>query len=102
MTFVRAAKDGVALAVRVTPKASRDAINGVIDLPNGPALKIAVGAPPDKGKANTAVCELIAEKLGLPKSAVTVMSGATDRRKVLHITGDAAALMKALLGWIET
>ena len=99
MTFYRAVEGGLTLAVRVTPKASQTAITGTITMPEGVALKVAVSAPPDKGKANHALCELIAAELGLPKSSVSVMSGATDRRKVLHVSGPTAALMAAVQKW---
>ncbi len=100
MTFYRAVPDGLNLSVRVTPKASKDAIAGTIAMPDGVALKLSVSAPPDKGKANQAVCELLAAKLGLPKSAVAVISGLTDRRKVVHVSGDTIALTQAVQHWI--
>jgi uncharacterized protein (TIGR00251 family) len=99
MPFYRPVRDGLTLSIRVTPKASRDAIGGVMAMPEGEALKVAVTAPADKGKANEAVCALLAEKLGLPKTALTVMSGHTDRRKVLHAAGDANALIAHVKQW---
>jgi uncharacterized protein len=51
---------------------------------------------PDKGKANAAVITLIAKALGVPKSAVTLISGETARLKTLSIAGDAEALAAAV------
>ena len=55
-------------------------------------LRVRVKAVPDKGKANAAVVGLIAKALGVPKSAVSVVSGETARLKTLAIVGDGAVL----------
>ncbi|MDX2144302.1 MAG: DUF167 family protein [Rhodospirillaceae bacterium] len=99
MTFYRRASGGITLTVRATSKASADKVDGVAAMPEGPALKIKVGAPPDKGKANAAICALLARALGVPKSAVTISSGATDRRKVVAVTGDPDALIAIAQQW---
>jgi uncharacterized protein (TIGR00251 family) len=93
--------DGLVLAVKAAPKASRDAIVGVMATPEGQALKVAVTAAPDKGKANAAVAALIAKALHVPKSAVSVISGATDRRKLLRIMGDPVQLSTLAQKWID-
>ena len=59
-------------------------------------MKLAVGAPPENGKANDAVIALLAETLGVAKSAISVVSGATDRRKLVEIRGDESRLRAAL------
>ena len=83
---------GLSLFVRVTPNAGRDAIEGVEQRDDGSAvLRV-----PDKGKANAAVVALLAKALGVPKSAVTVVSGETARLKTLAVVGDGAALIRAL------
>ncbi len=99
MSFFRAAKDGLSLNVRVSPKASRDAILGVMATPDGAALKIAVRAPPDKGKANGALAAVIAKAFRIPTSQISVLSGEFDRRKVLRLTGDPAALAATAGQW---
>jgi uncharacterized protein (TIGR00251 family) len=77
------------LDVRVSPKASRDSLLGWL----GPALKVAVTAAPERGKANAAVESLLAGALGVPRSAVRVVAGAAARNKRVDIAGlDAAAL----------
>lgn len=90
------------LTVRVTPKASRTAIQGVMATPEGHALKIAVTAPADKGKANAAVCELLARSFGVAKSHVTVAAGETDRRKLLRISGNPVALKAIAQTWMTS
>ncbi len=83
----------IRLAVKVTPKASADRIQGWAEDEAGERiLKIAVTAVPEDGKANKAVIALLAKRLKLPKSAITVASGETSRRKTLLIDGDPAAL----------
>jgi uncharacterized protein (TIGR00251 family) len=59
-------------------------------------LKLAVGAPPEDGKANAAVIALLAKTFRVAKSAISVVSGATDRRKLVEIRGDEASLRAAL------
>ncbi len=59
-------------------------------------LRVRVNAVPDKGKANAAVAALLAKALGVPKSAVSVVSGETARMKTLDVAGDGAALVEAL------
>ncbi len=89
--------DGVTLAVRLTPKASADRIQGLAeDAGGGTVVKAAVTAPPEKGKANAALIKLLAKACSLPKTSLTVISGATDRHKVLHIDGDPAALKRRI------
>lgn len=97
----RAVAGGIRLRLKVQPKARRDCIAGLTPDPASPdswgtALKLAVGAPPEDGKANAAVIALLAEALGVAKSAISVVSGATDRRKLVEIRGDETDLRAAL------
>ena len=69
--------EGVLLKVRAAPGASRDRIAGL----HGDALKIAVCAPPEKGKANEAITRVLARALGRRRSTVMVASGGTSRDK---------------------
>ena len=79
------------LAVRVTPKSSRDKVMGIYAGADGAlSLAIKVTAPPDKGKANKAVIAVIAEWAQLPKSAMSIAAGGTDRHKSILITGNIA------------
>lgn len=69
--------------VRVSPGARREAVVGLY----GGALKVAVRAPPERGRANDAVIALLAHALGLPRRAVQVVAGATRRDKTVAISG---------------
>ena len=71
------------LTARVQPGASRERLTRMTD----GALKVAVSAPPEKGKANRAVEKLLAKTLGLPVSAVRVVGGETSRRKTVRCEG---------------
>jgi uncharacterized protein (TIGR00251 family) len=76
------------LAVRVTPKASRNELTGLYTAADGTvSLSVKVTAAPDKGKANTAVIALLAKKLGIAKSTLTLVKGETDRNKTFQFTG---------------
>ena len=92
-----ARKDGVALAVRLTPKSSRDAVEGLEHLADGRAvLKARVRAVPEAGAANEALLRLLAKALSLPPSRLHLESGATSRVKTIHIAGDPAILAAKL------
>ncbi|AWJ88679.1 hypothetical protein Sp245p_02220 [Azospirillum baldaniorum] len=98
-----AVADGVRLALRVTPKASRNAIAGLAATASGgTALKVTVTAVPENGKANEAVVKLLAKAWKLPKTSLTVVAGATDRNKIVHVAGDPADLMRRLTALVET
>ena len=88
---------GVTLAVRLTPKGGRDAVDGVEQLADGRAvLKVRVAAPPSEGEANDALVRLLAKALGVPPRDVALAAGATARVKRLTIAGDPARLTATL------
>ena len=88
---------GLVVAVRLTPRGGRDAIDGVERLSDGRAvLKARVRAAPSAGEANAALLKLVARALDVPARDVTLAAGATARIKRLRIAGDAAALMGKL------
>lgn len=89
---IRQTEDGVALAVRLTPKAGRDAVDGVTEFGGDPVLKARVRAVPEKGQANAALEALIAGWLGVPRSTVSVIQGAKARIKIVAIAGSAIGL----------
>ena len=92
-----ATPDGLRLSVRLTPKASAARIIGLAAEANGGvALKVAVTAPPESGKANEALLALVAELLDLRRRDVTLAVGTTHRRKLVHVAGDPAALSRRL------
>jgi uncharacterized protein YggU (UPF0235/DUF167 family) len=89
--------DGLTLHVRLTPKSSRDALEGVETLADGQSvLKARVRAVPEDGKANDALIALAAKSLKIPSSRIRIASGATSRHKILALEGDGALLSAKL------
>ena len=89
----RISDTGLTLALRVTPRGGRDAIDGVDTLSDGRSvLRLRVRAIADGGEANRAVTELLAKSLGVPKGRVRLVSGATSRLKQIAVDGDGTAL----------
>ena len=85
--------DGIVIAVRLTPKSARDAVEGLAQTADGKVhLKARVRAVPEKGKANKALEKLIASWLQVPSSSVLVISGDTARLKSVLVSGEAAML----------
>ena len=94
---------GVKVSVRLTPRGRADKIAGIAaDAAGKPALKAAVTAPPEKGRANAALIALLAKAWRLPKSSLTVTAGTTSRNKTVAVAGDAETLMRVLTEWAET
>ena len=81
MIELRTSKGYVLLPLRVRPGARGTRIEGIRE----GALRVAVSAPADKGRANQAVCKLIAQVLGGRKSAITIHTGSTSRNKLVRI-----------------
>lgn len=89
--------DHVRLTVRLTPNGGRDAMDGWETGPDGEGhLKARVSDPPDKGKANKALIVLVAKAAGVAKSAVSLVSGDTQRKKILRIEGDPEDIVSRL------
>jgi len=82
------------LGVKVVPGARRDEIAGRL----GDRLKIRVSAPPEGGKANAAVCRVVAAAFGIKPGAVTVVSGHGSPEKTLEIAGVGPERIAALMG----
>ncbi|MGP9820572.1 DUF167 domain-containing protein [Salinarimonas sp. NSM] len=76
---------GDTLVVRVTPRASAARITAERSADGSLALRVAVTAAPEDGKANAAVVALLAEVLGLPRSALAIVRGQTARMKTIRI-----------------
>lgn len=99
---VERAADGARVTVRVTPKAAREGIGGVIENADGVrSVKVAVAVAPEDGKANRAVIKLLAKAWGVPKTSVSVLVGATSRDKVLSVAGEPDEITRSLLDWAE-
>jgi uncharacterized protein (TIGR00251 family) len=71
------------LLIRVTPNAGRNEITG---WPEG-VLQVKIAAPPEKGKANKELTDFLGQRLGVKRSAITIIKGQTGRNKVLEIEG---------------
>jgi len=81
---------GATFAVRVHPRARKNAITGVL----GDALKLSLTAPPAEGRANQACIEFLAEVLRLPRSSVTIAAGPASRNKVVRVAGITAGALR--------
>jgi uncharacterized protein (TIGR00251 family) len=94
--YWRTLPDGVSVSVKVQPKSRRPGIQGRAASAHGPCLRIGVNEPPEDGRANRAVCAVLAQALNVPTSAVAVALGQTSRDKTLRVTGDASTLTARL------
>ena len=83
---------GATFRVRVQPGASKNEITGVQE----DALKIKINAPAVKGKANRALIDFLAEKLGVKKSEIEIVSGHTSRIKKIRVLGEGGKIEKNL------
>jgi uncharacterized protein (TIGR00251 family) len=83
MVPVKDISGGATFAVKVHPRARKNAITGIV----GDAVKLTLTAPPVDGKANQAVIEFFADLFDIPRSSVTIASGETSRSKVVRISG---------------
>jgi uncharacterized protein (TIGR00251 family) len=83
MIRIEDGKAGVWFAVKVHPRAKKNAITGEV----GDALKLSLTAPPIEGRANEGCIEFFAKLLKVPRSSVTIASGQTSRNKVICVAG---------------
>jgi uncharacterized protein (TIGR00251 family) len=83
--------------VRLTPRASRNGIDGIVTGADGrTALQIRLTAPPVDGAANDALIAFLAKTLDMRKSDISMVSGQTSRLKILQLSGDSATILKSL------
>jgi uncharacterized protein (TIGR00251 family) len=94
MIPIRDTPEGATFAIRVQPRAKRNAISGTL----GDALKVALTAPPVEGRANQGCIEFLAEILGVPRSSVTIAAGQSSRSKVVRVAGLSAEEVRRRLG----
>lgn len=90
----RAADGSVRIALKVVPGAKRDEIAG----PLGDRLKVRVAAPPEDGKANRAVCAVIAAALGIKPKSVSVVVGLASAEKIVRVEGVQESEVRRRLG----
>ena len=86
MVAIHDSPAGASFAVKVQPRARKNAITGKV----GDALKLAVTAPPVDGKANAACIEFFADLLRVPRCSITIASGQGSRNKVVRVAGLSA------------
>ena len=83
MTMFTTLKNGIEIDIKVVPNAKRTKVVG----PLGRRLKVTLAAPPEKGKANKALINLLADKLGVRKNSITVTAGQTSPKKRVLVIG---------------
>lgn len=83
MIEIHSGKDGLTFALKARPGARRSSIEGS----HAGALKVSVTAAPEKGKANEAIIELLADELNISRSSITIVRGETSSQKTVRIVG---------------
>ena len=92
--MIAAVPGGVRVRLRVQPRASRTELAGI----HGDALRVRLTAPPVDGAANAALVRFLAERLGVARAAVRLVSGESSRSKVVEVVGvDVSAARARLL-----
>jgi len=92
MLKIYKAGDAVTFKVKVQPGAAKNEIIGV----QGDVLKIKINAPPVKGKANKALIDFLAKKLGIKRSQVEILGGHTSRVKKIKMGGEGGKIEKRI------
>jgi uncharacterized protein YggU (UPF0235/DUF167 family) len=97
MTAWSVTSDGLAIAIRLTPRGGRDGLDCVETLADGrQMLKARVRAAPSEGEANAALIALLAKELSVSRSQISLTAGASARLKRILILGEGAALAARL------
>ncbi len=92
--WLKQTAEGVIITVKALPHSARAEVRGV----DGGALKVAVTAPPEKGKANEAVLAVLAKFLAVPRSKLELLSGDASRNKRILVKGMSAEDARVLVG----
>ncbi len=99
----QATADGVRVRLRLTPRAARNAIEGVDrDAAGRWRLRVRVTAVAEKGRANAAMIKLLAKAWAVPAGSIRITAGATDRNKTVLVAGERGALHRRLENWLTT
>jgi uncharacterized protein (TIGR00251 family) len=91
---IRDTPQGATFAIKVHPRAKKDAITGVV----GEALKVSLTSPPVDGRANEACIDFFAKLLKVSRSSVTIAAGESSRNKIVRISGLKAEEIRSRLG----
>ena len=94
MFAIHETSEGVTFAIKVHPRAKKNAITGEL----GDTLKVSLTAPPIEGRANEACIEFFAKLLKVPRSSVTIASGQSSRNKVVRISRLSAEEVRRRIG----
>jgi len=87
----------VRVAVRLTPRAGADRIDGVARSAEGrPVLRVSVTAPPAEGRANAALLQLLAREWRVARRDLALLTGPRSRSKTVRVAGDPAVLIERL------
>ena len=90
--------EGIRLSVRVTPRARKSAVTGLVSGADGrAALAVRLAAPPVDGSANQALIAFLVAELGVGRSSVQIVSGEKSRLKIVRIAGLSAEAIRAWL-----
>ncbi len=90
VTIFHQGENGITFAVKVLPRASRDAFAGV----EGDSVKVRLNAPPVEGRANDALVKFLARELGVRKTDVEILRGETARHKLVRVRGVSVEKLK--------
>ncbi len=94
-------RDGLRLAIRLSPRAKTARLNGLsVTAEGGRVLTATVTAPPADGRANEALLRLLARTWRLPRRDLSIVAGAASRHKTVHIAGDPRQLYDRLAALI--
>ncbi len=92
----RLGPDGMTINVKVQPKSRRLGVQGWVADVEGERLRIGVSEAAEDGRANRAVCAVLARVLEVPASAVSVVQGATSRQKIMRVVGEPGHLVRKI------
>ncbi|MBI3269171.1 MAG: DUF167 domain-containing protein [Planctomycetes bacterium] len=93
-----AGSNSVVLTLKVRPGASATRVVGRIELPDGPALRVDVAAPPERGKANAELVRFLAKALGVGRGQLELVAGETSHLKRVRVHGAAPDRLASLGG----
>jgi uncharacterized protein (TIGR00251 family) len=98
MVPIKVSQSGITFAVKVHPRAKKNAITGIV----GDALKLSLTSPPLDGRANQACIDFFAELFAVSRASVTIAAGERSRNKIIRVDGITASAAQALLKTGET
>lgn len=91
-------ESGLIINIRLSPKAKDNKIIGITDIADGKkAIKVSINAIPEDGKANKALIALLAKTWKIPKTSISLISGHTNKNKILLIEGNGEDIKKRIL-----